>query len=323
MTPPGNRTAAPNARPTPRGLARLAERLAATRRSFTQGLSHLLLGRRALDPAVLEELEALLLGADVGPEATEALIRELSARLAGAEPGDSRAALAQLRAGMLEIVRPCHQPLVLPPAKRPFVIMVIGVNGVGKTTTIGKLAQRFAASGQRVLVAAADTFRAAAIEQLRTWGARAGVPVIAQHTGADAAAVAHDALQAARARGCDVLLIDTAGRQHTNASLMDELRKIVQVLGKLDAEAPHEVLLMLDAVTGQNALSQLEHFHQAVGVTGLCMTKLDGTAKGGILIALARKARLPIRYIGVGEGSDDLLEFNAEEFVDALLSEGQ
>ncbi len=325
---PCNQVTAPsktttNENKSPGLLGRLRSGLGATRRSLTDGLSDLLLGKRVLDDELLEELENLLLSADVGVEATQALISDITRRLARNELSDGHAAYDQLRQSILEIVQPFSQPLKIANGDTPFVIMVVGVNGVGKTTTIGKLALRLSRSGLSVILAAADTFRAAAIEQLQTWGERAGVPVIAQDTGADAAAVAHDALYAARARGCDVLIVDTAGRQHTNTELMDELRKIKRVLGKIDPNSPHEVLMMLDAVTGQNALSQLEHFHKAVGVTGLCTTKLDGTAKGGVLIALAKKAGLPIRYIGVGEDTEDLLEFSAEAFVDAIIPEKQ
>lgn len=298
----------------------LSSRLSATRRSLTRRLGDLLLGKRAIDAALLEDLETLLLSADVGVETTQGLVGQISTQLARKELVDGQAVYRQLRQSILEIIEPCSQPLVITADARPFVIMIVGVNGVGKTTTIGKLAQRLTASGLSVLIAAADTFRAAAIEQLQRWGERAGVPVIAQHTGADAAAVTHDALNAARARQTDVLIVDTAGRQHTNVSLMDELQKITRVLKKIDPQAPHEVLLVVDAVTGQNAISQLDHFRNAVGVTGLCITKLDGTAKGGILIALAARTALPIRYIGIGEGADDLLDFNAGQFVEALFA---
>lgn len=298
----------------------LSSRLGATRRSLTRRLGDLLLGKHVIDAGLLEDLETLLLSADVGVETTQNLVDQISKQLARKELVDGQAVYRQLRRSILEIVEPCSQPLTISADTRPFVIMIVGVNGVGKTTTIGKLAQRLSASGLSVIIAAADTFRAAAIEQLQRWGERAGVPVIAQHTGADAAAVTHDALNAARARRTDVLIVDTAGRQHTNVSLMDELQKITRVLRKIDPQAPHEVLLVVDAVTGQNAISQLDHFHRAVGVTGLCITKLDGTAKGGILIALAARAALPIRYIGVGEGVDDLLDFNAEQFVEALFA---
>jgi len=299
-------------------FGRLREKLAATQRSFTRGLSDLLLGDRALDDNLFEELETLLLSADVGVETTRFLMQGITEQVSRKQLKDSRAVHEALRRSILSIVQPCSRPLAVTPA-RPFVVMVVGVNGVGKTTTIAKLANRLKNDGHRVTLAAADTFRAAAIEQLKTWAGRLDIPVIAQHTGADAAAVVHDALNAAVARDSDVLIVDTAGRQHTQAGLMDELRKIRRVIAKADPAAPHEVLLVLDAGTGQNALSQLTHFGEAVGVTGLVLTKLDGTAKGGILIAIARKTGLPIRYIGVGEGMDDLLEFDAEAFVNAIF----
>ncbi len=299
-------------------FGRLREKLAATQRSFTRGLSDLLLGDRALDDSLFEELETLLLSADVGVETTQFLLQGITEQVSRKQLKDTRAVYEALRQSILSIVEPCSRPLAITPA-RPFVVMVVGVNGVGKTTTIAKLANRLKNDARRVTLAAADTFRAAAIEQLKTWAGRLDIPVIAQHTGADAAAVVHDALNAAVARDSDVLIVDTAGRQHTQAGLMDELRKIRRVIGKADPAAPHEVLLVLDAGTGQNALSQLAHFSEAVGVTGLVLTKLDGTARGGILIAIARKTGLPIRYIGVGEGMDDLREFSAAEYVDALL----
>ncbi|MEK7815837.1 MAG: signal recognition particle-docking protein FtsY [Pseudomonadota bacterium] len=304
-------------------FGRLRDKLAASRHTLAQGLGNLLLGGRKLDDRLLEELETLLLSADVGVETTQALIRDLGQRLSRHELADARAVCEVLRQDLRAIVQPSEQPLTIDSARKPFVIMVVGVNGTGKTTSVAKLANRLKQEGHRVMLAAADTFRAAAVEQLKTWGERANVPVIAQQTGADAAAVAFDALQAARARGADVLIVDTAGRQHTHAGLMDELKKIKRVLGKLDDAAPHEVLQVLDAGTGQNALSQLAHFHEAVGVTGLVITKLDGTAKGGILVAIAKKTGLPIRFVGVGEAMDDLEEFRATEFVDALLPERQ
>ncbi len=299
-------------------FGRLREKLAATQRGFTRGLSDLLLGDRALDDSLFEELETLLLSADVGVETTQFLLQGITEQVSRKQLKDTRAVYEALRQSILSVVQPCSRPLAITPA-RPFVVMVVGVNGVGKTTTIAKLANRLKDDGHRVTLAAADTFRAAAIEQLKTWAGRLDIPVIAQHTGADAAAVVHDALNAAVARDSDVLIVDTAGRQHTQAGLMDELKKIKRVIAKADPAAPHEVLLVLDAGTGQNALSQLTHFGEAVGVTGLVLTKLDGTAKGGILIAIARKTGLPIRYIGVGEGMDDLREFSAGEYVDALL----
>jgi fused signal recognition particle receptor len=303
----------------PTGLfGRLREKLAATQRNLTRGLSDLLLGNRALDDSLFEEIETLLLSADVGMETTQYLVQNITDQVSRKQLKDARAVYGALRAGILAIVQPSDRKLVIAPAK-PFVIMVVGVNGVGKTTTIAKLTRRLKNDGHTLMLAAGDTFRAAAIEQLKTWAERLDIPVIAQHTGADAASVVHDAMNAAAARGRDILIVDTAGRQHTQAGLMDELKKIRRVINKADATAPHEVLLVLDAGTGQNALSQLTHFSEAVGVTGLVLTKLDGTAKGGILIAIARKTGLPIRYIGVGEGMDDLREFDAEEYVDALL----
>lgn len=303
----------------PSGLfGRLRDKLSATQRSLTRGLSDLLLGKRALDEGLLDELETLLLSADVGVETTQTLLSGITEQVSRKQLTDTRAVYDTLRQNILAILKPCSQPLAISAAK-PFVIMVVGVNGVGKTTTIAKLCHRLKTDGHDVLLAAADTFRAAAIEQLKTWAGRLDIPVIAQHTGADAAAVVHDALNAATARHSDILIVDTAGRQHTHAGLMDELKKIKRVITKIDATAPHEVLLVLDAGTGQNALSQLTHFRDAVGVTGLVVTKLDGTAKGGILIAMAQKTGLPIRYIGVGETMDDLRVFSAEEFVDAIL----
>jgi fused signal recognition particle receptor len=301
-------------------LSRLRDRLVRTRESLAGGIGNLLLGGRALDDSLLEELEARLLAADVGMDTTRFLIDNLVQRVARHELGDSRAVYRVLRQDILAIVQPCAVPLAIG-TDRPFVIMAVGVNGVGKTTTLAKLAHRIKSDGHDALLAAADTFRAAAIEQLKTWGERTGIEVIAQHTGADAAAVAHDALNAAVARGTAVLIVDTAGRQHTHAGLMDELKKIRRVLAKARPGAPHEVLLVLDAGTGQNALSQFRHFNEAVGVTGLVLTKLDGTARGGVLIALAREARVPIRFIGTGEALEDLRPFAAQEFVDAILPE--
>ncbi len=307
----------------PAGLfGRLRDKLAATHHSFSRGLGDLLLGKRALDDALFEEIETLLLSADIGVETTQFLLNDITARVARKQLTDAAAVYEVLRQGILAIVQPSNRPLVISGA-RPFVIMVVGVNGVGKTTTIAKLVHRLKSNGFQIILAAADTFRAAAIEQLKTWADRLDIPVIAQHTGADAAAVTHDATSAALARHSDVLIVDTAGRQHIQAGLMDELKKIKRVIGKNDPAAPHEVLLVLDASTGQNALSQLAHFNDAVGVTGLVLTKLDGTAKGGILIAIAKKTSMPIRYIGVGEGMEDLREFNAQEFVDAILPKNE
>jgi fused signal recognition particle receptor len=298
-------------------LTRLSERLAATRKSLTSGFANLLGTQQAPDAAQLEELEDALLQADVGVEASARIVAKIRTQ---PDPGSLR---TTLRAALLELIAPCEQPLVISQQTGPFVIMVVGVNGAGKTTTIGKLAYRLQAQGYKVMLAAADTFRAAAVEQLKVWGERNGIPVIAQDAGADAAAVAHDALHAASARGMDVLIVDTAGRLHTQSGLMDELKKIRRVIERIHPQAPHEVLLVLDAGIGQNALAQREHFLAAVGVTGLVLTKLDGTAKGGVVFAMAAKNPLPIRFIGVGEGIEDLRAFNAAEFVDALLPENQ
>ena len=282
-------------------------------------LANLLPGRK-IDAALLEEIETRLLMGDVGVDATEALMSELHRKVARKELDDIDALFAALRAGMLEILKPCEQPLVIPDGVKPFMILTVGVNGTGKTTTIGKLARRYRDEGRKVMLAAGDTFRAAAIEQLKVWGERNGVPVIAQASGADPAAVVYDAYDAARARGIDVLIADTAGRLHTQGALMEELKKVKRVVRKLDESLPHETLLVLDAGTGQNAIAQAEQFHAALGLTGLALTKLDGTAKGGVVLAIARRMRLPIRYIGVGEQAEDLGVFDADQFVAALLA---
>ena len=314
--------AAPEQPARPGFFGRLRERLGKTRGSLTEGLATVFLGRKTIDEDLLEELETRLLMADVGVEATSRIIDGMTARLKRKELQDISSLMRALREDMLDILRPCEAPLVPATTEhRPWVVLTVGVNGVGKTTTIGKLASRWKQDGHKVLLAAGDTFRAAAVEQLQRWGERTGIPVIAQHSGADSASVIFDALQAGQARGADVLIADTAGRLHTQSNLMDELRKVRRVLGKLDASAPHETLLVVDAGTGQNALSQARHFHEAVGVSGLVLTKLDGTAKGGVIFAMAEQLGLPIRFIGVGEGVDDLRPFNAEDFVDALLGD--
>ncbi|HWJ05480.1 MAG TPA: signal recognition particle-docking protein FtsY [Steroidobacteraceae bacterium] len=285
---------------------------------LTYDLANLLPGGR-IDEDVLDELETRLIAADVGIETTEKILGSLRKRVQRKELADLDALLAALRAAMLEILAPVARPLVVDRAAKPYVILVVGVNGSGKTTTIGKLAHRLGGEGRKVVLAAGDTFRAAAIEQLQVWGERNRVPVVAQGAGADPAAVTYDALQSAQARGADVLIADTAGRLHTQGNLMEELKKVRRVLGRLDPAAPHEVLLVLDGGQGQNALQQAQQFHQAVGVTGLVMTKLDGTAKGGIVLAIADTLRLPIRYIGIGETAADFDVFDAEAFVDAVL----
>ncbi|CAN5346214.1 hypothetical protein BH24PSE2_BH24PSE2_11460 [soil metagenome] len=279
-----------------------------------------LLPNRPIDAELIDELEARLLTADVGVEATERIIGGLNRKVARQELTDVNALVRAMHEAMLEILAPCERPLEVDSGRRPFLILVVGVNGAGKTTTIGKLAARLKEQNHRIMLAAGDTFRAAAVEQLEAWGRRNDVPVIAQQAGADPAAVIFDAMQAARARNVDVLLADTAGRLHSQSNLMEELKKVVRVVKKLDPDAPHETMLVLDGGTGQNALAQAREFHEAIGVTGVTLTKLDGSAKGGILLALAEHLQLPIRYIGVGEQAADLGEFEADEFVRALLA---
>ncbi|WP_457319172.1 signal recognition particle-docking protein FtsY [Stenotrophomonas sp. P5_B8] len=272
-----------------------------------------------LDDDLLDELETALITADVGVGATTALVEGLRKRMKAREFADANALLAALRGELIAILQPVSKPLVIDRNAKPFVVLTVGVNGVGKTTTIGKLAKRFKDDGHSLMLAAGDTFRAAAVAQLQAWGERNGVAVIAQGQNADAASVAFDALQAGKARGTEVLIADTAGRLHTQGGLMNELGKIRRVLGKIDPAAPHEVLMVIDGTTGQNALSQLRQFHAAVNVTGLVVTKLDGTAKGGVVFALAREFNIPIRFAGIGERPEDLRVFDPEAFVDALL----
>lgn len=300
-------------------FSRLKQRLNRTSTKLTEGFADLILGKKAIDDELLEELETQLITADLGIDATQTIINDLTQRVARKQLGDSDALFTALRDDMVAILQPSCQPLVIPKQQSPYVILMVGINGVGKTTTIGKLAKQFQQQGKSVMLAAGDTFRAAAVEQLQVWGERNNIAVISQHKGADSASVIFDALQAAKARNIDILIADTAGRLHTQSNLMEELKKVRRVMGKLDSNAPHEVMLVLDAGTGQNALSQAVQFEQAVGVTGITLTKLDGTAKGGIIFAIAKKTGLPIRYIGVGETIDDLRPFQADEFVDALL----
>ena len=303
-----------------RGLfSRLRAGLARTREVLTTDVSELLRGRVAIDEDLVEELETLLLGADVGVDACEQLLSGLRAQVRRKEAGDSEAVLLALRAGMLAILEPVAQPLRVQHGNSPFVLLMVGVNGAGKTTTIGKLAARFKAQGLSVMLAAGDTFRAAAVEQLQQWGERNGVTVVAQAPGADPASVIYDALESATARKIDVLIADTAGRLHTQGGLMDELRKIKRVATKIDSSAPHETLLVIDAGMGQNAIAQAREFHNAIGIDGLVLTKLDGTARGGVVFAIAHQLGLPLRLIGVGEGIEDLRDFDAQEFVKALL----
>ena len=286
---------------------------------FARSLGGLFSRNPRLDDDLLDEIETALLTADVGVTATTQLVEGLRRRMKAREFADASVLLQALRAELVAMLAPVSVPLDVGTGARPFVLLTVGVNGVGKTTTIGKLARRFKDEGRSLMLAAGDTFRAAAVAQLQAWGERNGVPVVAQGQDADAASVAFDALQAAKARGTDVLIADTAGRLHTQKGLMDELGKIRRVFGKLDPAAPHEVLMVIDGTTGQNALSQLRQFHAAVGVTGLVVTKLDGTAKGGVVFALAREFGIPIRFAGIGERPEDLRVFDAGAFVDALL----
>ena len=296
---------------------RFRRALSKTGRTF----GNLFLGDREIDDELLEELETLLLQADVGIESTVEIIQDLAGRVERRELAHSRALFAALQEAMATKLKPCEQALSITGAHQPYVILVIGVNGVGKTTTIGKLAKRFQNQGKTVMLAAGDTFRAAAVEQLQAWGERNSVPVVAQHSGADSASVIFDAIQSAKSRGTDVLIADTAGRLHNKSHLMEELKKVKRVMAKLDDSAPHEVLLVLDAGTGQNALNQMQQFQEAVTVTGVALTKLDGTAKGGIIFSLCKRFGIPIRFVGLGEGIDDLQPFVAQEYVAALFDQ--
>lgn len=302
-------------------FARLKQSLSKTRSALSDSLSTLILGRKTIDDDLLEEIETQLLSADLGLAATDHIIQGLTQKLGRKQLADPQALLASLKAELTALLTPCEQPLEIDTRHKPYVIVVVGVNGAGKTTTIGKLAKRLQQQGHSLMLAAGDTFRAAAVEQLKVWGERNQVPVIAQQTGSDSASVIFDAYQSAKARGVDVLIADTAGRLHNKDNLMQELEKIVRVLRKLDPSLPHEILLVLDSTTGQNSLNQARSFHKAVQVTGIALTKLDGTAKGGMVFAIAKEMGLPIRFIGVGEKVDDLRPFEAQQFVDALFTE--
>lgn len=302
-------------------FSRLKLGLSRTRHGLTDGLANLVLGAKTIDDDLMEQIEDILITADLGMEATTRISQNLLQKVSRNELKDPEALFTALHDEMQTILAPCEQPLVIPTQDTPYVILVIGINGAGKTTTIGKLAKRLQNEGKSVMLAAGDTFRAAAVEQLQVWGERNNIPVIAQHNGADSASVIFDALESARSKNIDVLIADTAGRLHTQTNLMEELKKVKRVMGKIDDSAPHEVMLVLDAGTGQNALNQAEQFNQAMQLTGITLTKLDGTAKGGVIFALAHKLGLPIRYIGVGEGIEDLRTFNAKDFVDALFDE--
>ncbi|SHF28083.1 fused signal recognition particle receptor [Microbulbifer donghaiensis] len=300
-------------------FARIRRGLSRTSNQFAEGMGNLFLGAKEIDEDLLEELETQLLMADVGVEATSEIVERLTERVSRRELADGDALYKALQEELAELLDSVEAPLAIDTGKMPFVILVVGVNGVGKTTTIGKLAHRLLDEGKSVMLAAGDTFRAAAVEQLQVWGQRHDVPVVAQHTGADSASVIFDAVQSAQAKGVDVVIADTAGRLHTKSNLMEELSKVRRVMGKLDPSAPHEVLLVLDAGTGQNAISQAGQFRDAAGVTGLVLTKLDGTAKGGVIFALARHFGIPVRFIGVGEQAEDLQPFKARDFVAALF----
>jgi len=300
-------------------FARVKQGLSRTHQNLVDGLAELVRGQKTIDEAVLEEIEARLLMADVGIEASRQIIDALTEKAKDAATVDAEALYQVLQEELTSILMPCCAPLEVTKKDGPFVILMVGVNGAGKTTTIGKLAKRLQAQGSKVMLAAGDTFRAAAVEQLQEWGRRNEVPVVAQHTGADSASVIYDALASARAKGIDVLIADTAGRLQNKDNLMAELSKVKRVMAKLDETAPHEVMLVLDAGTGQNALSQAALFNEAVGVTGITLTKLDGTAKGGVIFAIAKQLGMPIRFIGVGEKIDDLRPFDAQLFVSALF----
>jgi fused signal recognition particle receptor len=304
------------------GIDPLEQRLEETRRQLGRRLGKLLTGRSSVDEDLLDEIETTLITSDIGVKAALEIIENLRAGIrskAITEPGQ---VLPAVQAELFELIEPCEQFLAVDPGRKPFVILMVGVNGAGKTTTIGKLAQRFKEDGLSVMLAAGDTFRAAAVEQLKSWGERNGVPVVAQGAGADSAAVIFDALQSAKAKGVDVLIADTAGRLHTQHNLMEELRKIRRVIARLDASAPHETMLVVDSGTGQNALNQAREFNQAVPLSGITVTKLDGTARGGVLFGIAHELRVPIRFIGVGESAKDLRPFDAGTFINAILPIG-
>ena len=299
-------------------FSRLVKGLLKTKQNIGAGFRSFFLGKK-IDDDLFDELEEQLLIADIGVPTTNKIIKNLTEHASRKQLQDAELLYQQLKVEMAEILKPVAQPLVIDTTKKPYVILMVGVNGVGKTTTIGKLARKFQNEGKSVMLAAGDTFRAAAVEQLQVWGKRNNIPVVAQSSGSDSASVIFDAMQSAAARNIDILIADTAGRLQNKNNLMDELKKIVRVMRKYDETAPHEIMLTLDAGTGQNAISQAKLFNEAVGLTGITLTKLDGTAKGGVIFAIADQFNLPIRYIGVGEKIEDLREFNAEEFIEALF----
>ena len=300
-------------------LKRLKQGLSKSRGQLGEGISRIFLGKKQIDEDLFESLETQLLLADIGMDTTQKIIKGLTERVSRKELKEPAALFEALKKMMSDLLLPVQRPLEIDDTQKPFVILMVGVNGVGKTTTIGKLAKKYQSQGKKVMLAAGDTFRAAAVEQLQVWGERNQVPVVAQQTGSDSASVIFDALQSASAKGVDILIADTAGRLQNKAHLMQELQKVIRVMQKLDPNAPHETLLVVDAGTGQNAISQTQLFHETVGLTGLALSKLDGTAKGGIIYALADKYQIPVRYIGVGEGIDDLREFDASDFSSAIF----
>ncbi|MFT5505623.1 MAG: fused signal recognition particle receptor [Gammaproteobacteria bacterium] len=307
--------------PVKTGLfASLRDRLTKTRTQLSSGLADIFLGKKKIDDDLLEQLEEQLLMSDVGLQATGRIISTLTTNLDRQALKDGESLTDALKSSMISILEPSAVPLVINESNSPFVILMVGINGAGKTTTVGKLAQKYKQQGKRVMLAAGDTFRAAAVEQLQTWGQRLDVPVISQGQGADSASVIFDALQSAKSRNIDVLIADTAGRLHTQSNLMEELEKIKRVMSKIDPESPHETILVLDAGTGQNAMAQATQFRDKIGVSGIIITKLDGTARGGMIFSVAEQLKLPVRFIGVGETVEDLREFDCEEFVDALLT---
>ncbi|PID49634.1 MAG: signal recognition particle-docking protein FtsY [Proteobacteria bacterium] len=301
-------------------FGRLREGLSKTGSTITQGMDRLIHGKKHIDDEILEELETRLLMADLGMEVTQKIMRDLTEQVDRKQLGDLDTLMQALHKKMTQILQPVSQPLEIKLENKPTVLLMVGINGAGKTTTIGKLAKQFQQQGKSVMLAAGDTFRAAAVEQLSIWGERNHIPVVAQGTGADAASVIYDAMQSAKARGIDVLLADTAGRLHTQSNLMDELKKVKRVIQKLDETAPHEIMLIVDASIGQNALVQARQFNAALDVTGITITKLDGTAKGGMVFAIAEQLKIPVRFVGVGESIDDLQVFSADDFTSALLS---
>ncbi len=310
------------AEPEPKNfLSRIKLGLGRTRGQLADGLSQLFLGKKQIDEDLLEDIETLLITADIGIEATAQIIQSITEKSERNELKDAASVHTLLKQELSDLLNTCQAPLVIDTKHKPYVILVVGVNGVGKTTTIGKMAKRFQSLGHSVMLAAGDTFRAAAVEQLQVWGDRNQVPVVAQHTGADSASVIFDAVESAQAKGIDIVIADTAGRLQNKDNLMTELEKVVRVMRKVDQSAPHEVMLVLDACTGQNALTQAQVFQEVVGVTGISLTKLDGTAKGGVIFAIAKQLNLPIRFIGVGEQIDDLRPFESDDFVSALFDE--